>query len=104
VSQQLVTVEGTYLDKKGNPIVDAHVMYERDGVVIGDDYTDGNGAFSMQVLLTEVEEPSAPANDALTQNKPNPFLGETRFTVTVEDEGDRNIYDLSGRLVSSMEL
>lgn len=98
--QELATLEGTYIDKKGNPIENADVTYSGSS-----DVTDEDGYFSMDVLITGQEEhkPTEP-KEPLSQNYPNPFRGETTIETSVEEESNLRIFDVTGKLVDQIEL
>jgi hypothetical protein len=105
LQKELINLTGTYLDKKSNPISNALVSFERVGVVVADDYTDEDGYFSMQVLLTHSQ--TIPGNNImnkLSPNQPNPFGGSTIITVTIDQPGTLSIYNLFGELLSAGDL
>ena len=101
---QLVVVEGQYLDKKDNPITDAFVEYRRDGVQIASDITDATGYFHMDVLLVGVDQIKPEQNEFLLQNYPNPFVGQTTIETSIKESGNLKIFDVTGKLVNSIEL
>lgn len=102
---QLVTVDGQYIDKKGNPIADADVEFGRDGMVIASDRTDSNGNFGMEVLIVGTNEPTiAKPQEALSQNHPNPFSGQTTIETSVLEKGVFSVLSSDGKTVATTEL
>ncbi|HHN48514.1 MAG TPA: hypothetical protein ENN08_06255 [Bacteroidales bacterium] len=105
-TQQLITIDGQYLDNKGNPITNADVEYFRDGTLMDDDITNANGQFELNVLVNGVgEEPIFQENkEPLSQNYPNPFLKQTIIDANIQHPGELNIYDVAGRKVAELDL
>jgi len=104
-NDQTATIDGQYIDKKGNPIQQAEVEYARDGLVIANDLTDQEGNFSMDVLLVGVDDLEKPeSKEPLLQNYPNPFRNQTTIEASIEQEGTFRIFDMTGKLIVSEGL
>jgi len=102
---QNITVSGTYLDQKGNPIADAKVTYAQAIAVVDSAITASNGAFSLTIPTVGTDDDAKVARQfGLSQNYPNPFNPTTRFTATLKEPGSVSIYNILGQQVDQLSL
>jgi len=98
-------VEGFYVDKKGLPMANMNVFYERNGKIMTDALTNEQGYFYMEVWavgLVELDKQNS--ETILKQNNPNPFTQLTSIEVSIAEPGTFSIHNMQGRIVNSIEL
>lgn len=74
-------------------------------VTVGESEFSGTWGEPLEVSLdSETVELSGPARIALSEGRPNPFTGETRFALTLDRPGTATlrVLDLSGRVVATL--
>lgn len=101
---QTFTVDGNYLDKKGNPISGAFVRYVRDGLTLDSVYTTQSGYFLFEVIYTGTGERQNNAGGTRISLTPNPFHGRASIYVAVSQPGILRIFTPGGTLIAKAAL
>ena len=97
-------VNGAFVDKKSNPVVEAVVSFERNGLIVDSDITSSDGGFSLEVPVLGLEDDFVPDDFSLAHNYPNPFNPGTKIQLSVDDKSVFSVYDILGRVVDRVNI
>ena len=81
---QTITINGQYIDKNGNPIDSAKVIYLQEGLLpLDSSMSDPQGNFQLSILTTNIKQPNTETNLRLGNPAPNPSSTFFRFSLII---------------------
>ncbi len=99
-----ITITGTYLDKKNNPIAGASVEYFSNIIQLDSTTTNESGIFYLHINTVGIETETLPDRFQLGRNYPNPFNPETCIPVSAPYPVTLSLFNIRGQLIDKINI